>query len=637
MVNTKSAQQDEVTQPLSPSDVQTAPAASGLVEKAKEFLSNRAKANAIQPQVVPQANEPSVKGMTNLLDALYVKGMITEQDLKGLKFEAITVNKSAEELLSNRGAIDEDDVQRVRAEMRGIGFVDLSSLNIPQTILQKIPSDIAKQNFAIAFDEDQLTLKVGMIDPLDLQKIQFLESISGKRIDAYFASRQDVDQIINSRYGAEITREVDQALASVTQVYEVDANKTQDVGENSEDAPVIKIVNLVLDYAAKHGASDIHIEPRESRIAVRYRVNGVMSEKLTIPRKLAAPVITRIKILGNMKIDEHRIPQDGRFQIKVESRLIDLRVSVVPTVYGEKVVMRLLEKGGGVMTLEDTGLSGISFERFRPHLDKTQGMILVTGPTGSGKTQTLASCLKIINKEDVNAMTLEDPVEIRIEGVNQVQVNAEVGLTFANGLRSFLRQDPDIIMVGEIRDTETAKLAVQASLTGHLVLATLHTNDAAGSLPRLIDMGVESYLLASTINVVVAQRLVRKLDKETMEAYTTSNEVARKIHEILDPLGQIKLQTPQGEVTFGANTNQPITLYRPKKTPQNETGFAGRIGIFEVLTVTDEIRDMITAGESAMAIRSKAVKNGMISMVQDGFIKALQGLTTLEEVLRVIN
>lgn len=613
---------------------------SEILNKAKQVLGGNS-VTPPAPKVTPISAVPqgqvSVRGMTSLLDALFTKKLISEEDLRALKFEVISLNKNPEEALLEKGKVSDDDIQRTKAEMRGIAFVDLSGLTIDQTILQKIPSEIAKQSLAIAFAETPLALKVGMADPLDLQKIQYLESITGKKIDASYASKTDIEEAISIKYGAEITKEVDEALASVTLVYEIDANHTQDVGANSEDAPVIRIVNLVLDYAAKHGASDIHIEPRESRISVRYRLNGILAEKLTIPRKLAAPVITRIKILANLKIDEHRIPQDGRFQIKVENRLIDLRVSVVPTVYGEKVVMRLLEKGGGVMSLEGTGLTGIALQQFKPQLEKTQGMILVTGPTGSGKTQTLASCLKIINSEEVNTMTLEDPVEIRIDGVSQVQVNPQVGLTFANGLRAFLRQDPDIIMVGEIRDEETAKLAVQASLTGHLVLATLHTNDAAGAMPRLIDMGVESYLLASTINVIAAQRLVRKLDKESVEPYVASEEVVKRLHEYLDDLSPIKITNILGEqITFDRNTKE-VRLFKPTKTTENEGGFVGRLGIFEVLAVDNEVREMITAQKSAAEIRRVAIGKGMITLVQDGLIKAIEGLTTLEEVLRVIN
>ena len=518
-----------------------------------------------------------------------------------------------------------------------MGFVDLSSISIPQETLQAIPQDLAKTNWAVAFESTAVGLKVGMADPLDLQKIQFLESITKKKIEPYYASRSDITQVINTRYGAEIGREVDEALETVTDVYDVNASQTQNVGDKSEEAPVIRIVNMVLDYAGKHHASDIHIEPRENRIIVRYRIHGVLSEKLNIPRELASPVVARVKILANLKIDEHRIPQDGRFQIKVDARMIDIRVSVIPTVYGEKVVMRLLEKGGGIIDLGDTGLRGAAFKVFSAQLAKTQGIILVTGPTGSGKTQTLASSLKVINKPEVNIMTLEDPVEIRIDGINQVQVHSEVGLTFANGLRSFLRQDPDVIMVGEIRDAETAKLAIQASLTGHLVLATLHTNSAAGALPRLIDMGVEPYLLASTINVVMAQRLVRKMEPGTGQAYDADQAAMNKLHQVLDPLGDLDYSEWQQFNQVQSRNKERETGTALTPSADSETGFTGRLGIFEVMTITEQIKSMLIDGKTETEIHKVAKKAGMITMREDGFIKALQGVTTLEEVLRVVN
>ena len=361
---------------------------------------------------------------------------------------------------------------------------------------------------------------------------------------------------------------------------------------------------------------------------------------MTLPKKLANPIVSRIKILSNLKIDEKRIPQDGRFQVKNGNKLIDIRVSIMPTVYGEKVVLRLLEKGGGTMDLKDTGLRGPAYKIYIENLKKTQGIILITGPTGSGKTQTLASSLKILNKPEVNIMTIEDPVEIRIDGITQVQVNNEVGLTFAKALRSFLRQDPDIIMVGEIRDSETADLAIQAALTGHLVLATLHTNNAAGALPRLLDMGVEPFLLSSTINVVVAQRLVRRIHNKCKKPYTAPLEVVKRIHKELDGL--------KGFDLFAYSKNDPgateaieddvVTLYKGEGDPEcNYTGFKGRIGIFETMLVTPVISKMIMQEKSAEEIERVAIEEGMITMIQDGFMKALEGITTIEEVLRVVN
>ncbi|KKQ34246.1 MAG: Type IV-A pilus assembly ATPase PilB [candidate division WS6 bacterium GW2011_GWA2_37_6] len=397
---------------------------------------------------------------------------------------------------------------------------------------------------------------------------------------------------------------------------------------------------MVLEYAIKYKASDIHIEPREKKIAVRFRIYGVLSEKLTIPRKLGNSIVSRIKILSNLQIDEKRVPQDGRFQVKSGNQLIDIRVSVMPTVYGEKIVMRLLEKGGGTMEIKDTGLRGPAYKIFIENLAKTQGIILVTGPTGSGKTQTLASSLKILNKPEVNIMTIEDPVEIRVDGVTQVQVNKAVELTFAKALRSFLRQDPDIMMVGEIRDTETAELATQAALTGHLVLSTLHTNSAAGALPRLLDMKVEPFLIASTVNLVMAQRLTRKICEYCKEAYQVPVEVVKEIHKTLSGLRGFDLYSyPRNEEKLKENVEDDVVfLYKGKGCSKcNNTGYIGRIGIFEAMLITPKIGQLIMQQRSADEVERRAVEEGMITIKQDGFMKALEGVTTLEEVLRVIN
>jgi type IV pilus assembly protein PilB len=397
-------------------------------------------------------------------------------------------------------------------------------------------------------------------------------------------------------------------------------------------APVARIVNVILEYAVRMKASDIHIEPRESKLIVRNRIHGVLSEKLVLPLKLAPNIVARVKILANLKIDEHRIPQDGRFQIKVDKDVIDIRVSIIPAAYGEKVVMRLLEKAGGAITLVDTGLRGRNYEEFFKAIKKTMGIVLVTGPTGSGKTVTLASCLKILNTEGVNILTLEDPVEIRIDGVNQVQVNTEVGLTFAKGLRSFLRQDPNIIMVGEIRDNETAELAVQAALTGHLVLATLHTNSAATAMPRLIDMGVEPFLLASTINVAAAQRLVRRVCDNCRKPYQATSEEVSKIAQILGSIKGFNLTN-----ILNKNGGKLILTKGQGCDACSNSGYKGRIGIFEVLTITERIRTMIISHEAAQTIEKAALEDGMTTMQQDGFVKVLEGITTIEEILRVVS
>jgi type IV pilus assembly protein PilB len=493
---------------------------------------------------------------------------------------------------------------------------------------------------AVAFEETNNRVKVAMEDPLELQKVQFIESILGKKIDSYYASPDAIQNILDTKYGAQIGGVVSKALEDIGVVdINQDAEQASMNQGAIEGAPVSKIVNMLLDYAIKHEASDVHIEPRENRVAVRYRVHGVLSEKLTLPAKLANSVVARIKILSNMKIDEHRIPQDNRFQVKAENKSVDVRVSIMPSMYGEKVVMRLLEKDKGIMQIDHIGLRGPALKSYKHALGLTQGIILITGPTGSGKTVTLASSLEALNTQDVNILTIEDPVEIRINGITQVQVNADVGLTFSNALRAFLRQDPDIIMVGEIRDAETAKLAVQAALTGHLVLATLHTNSAAGALPRLLELGVEPYLLASTINAVVAQRLVRVLDPDCAESYQPEEHIVQLLHENLDGLNGFDLVvSDSGEKIHFDSSTKEVKLYRPKQGPNcGEDAFSGRIGIFEVLTVNEQIGKLIMQHASAQEIERQARTVGMISMEQDGFMKALEGMTTIEEILRVQN
>jgi type IV pilus assembly protein PilB len=606
-----------------------------LVAKAREYLNQKGINISASPI------NSKVRGINNLLDALLAKGIVNLEQYNSVKFESINTNKPVEELLKMQGIAADKDIVMAYAEMQGIGFVSLDDKVITSEVLNKLPASIAKSSLAVVFEETPGTVKVAMKDPLDLQKIKYLESVIGKKIESFYAVEDDINRIIDTKYGAQIGKEVDEALEQVgDNLLDIDNtyvdNELQDSGDDSR--PIIRIVNMILDYGIKHKASDIHIEPREGKIAVRFRIRGILSEKLTIPRKLLSPVISRIKILSNLKIDEHRIPQDGRFQAKTGQSLIDIRVSIMPSIYGEKIVMRLLEKSQGVLTLEDLGMRGVSYARLRDALKRTQGIILVTGPTGSGKTQTLASCLKILNTSEVNIVTLEDPVEVRVEGVNQVQVNSEVGLTFAQGLRSFLRQDPDIIMVGEIRDSETANLAVQSALVGRLVLSTIHTNSAAGAFVRMIDMGVEPFLLSSTVNLAIGQRLVRVLC-ECKQAYEATSEVIGELHKELDVLNGFNLYTPEHKVKLHFDsTTQSVTLYKAVGCPKcNDSGYISRTGIFEALKMSENIAKAVRSRSTISDVHNIALKEGMITMAQDGFIKALEGITTIEEVLRVRN
>ncbi|MBD3280753.1 type II secretion system protein GspE [Candidatus Dojkabacteria bacterium] len=585
----------------------------------------------------------SVRGIKNLVDALAMKGLIDSSVAKQLKLEMATKNVDPEDVLLSRNILTETELAETKAEMYGIDFVPVASEKIDQNVLELIPANEATKNKAVAFGMTKDgRVKLAMTEPLDIQKVKYLETLMGKGAKPYFSTSQEIEQVINSRYGAQITSEVTEALEDVGEdVVELSSSvsKVEDLSMDMSSAPVSKIVNMILEYAVKYKASDVHIEPRENNVVVRFRIYGVLSEKLTIPKKLKNAIVARVKILSNLKIDEKRIPQDGRFQIKAGNLLYDMRVSVMPSVYGEKVVMRLLEKGGGTMDLADTGLRGSAYKNYLENLTKTQGIILVTGPTGSGKTQTLASSLKIINKPEVNIMTIEDPVEIRINGVTQVQVNKDVGLDFATALRSFLRQDPDVIMVGEIRDGETANLAIQAALTGHLVLATLHTNSAAGALPRLLDMGIEPFLISSTVNVVVAQRLVRRICRHCVEGYRAPVEMVKRIHQVLDGLKGFDMFTYPNNSANEPNTleDDEVILYRGKGCPKcNNTGFSGRAGIFECMPMSNTLAKLVMEERPALEIDKKAVEEGMITMMQDGFMKALEGITTIEEVLRVV-
>jgi type IV pilus assembly protein PilB len=458
-----------------------------------------------------------------------------------------------------------------------------------------------------------------------------------------------------------MSSEVTQALEDVEMpVTEISEDPNILTSSDLSSAPISRIVNAILQYAAISKASDIHIEPLEKKTRVRFRINGIMTERLTpLPSSLNPALISRVKILSNLKIDEKRVPQDGRFPIKVNGDKIDIRVSTMPTIYGEKVVMRLLESDTQGITLEATGLRGNAYKIFLDGLKVTNGIILVTGPTGSGKTRTLACSLMKVNDPKVNIISLEDPVEIRVPGVNQVQINSDAGLTFATGLRSVLRQDPDIVMVGEIRDQETAELAVQASLTGHLVLSTLHTNSASAAIPRLLDMGIEPYLLSSTIRVVAAQRLPRKVCQHCVEAYPIVPEVIQNIKETMQTIPGFDLipyltrlaatsANVNGENSFiprspafkapevGPDGQPVVYLYKGKGCDKcGGTGYTGRIGIFEVLNVTDKISRMMMETVTDRDIEKVAQEQGMLTMIQDGYLKALEGITTLEEVLRV--
>lgn len=568
--------------------------------------------------------------MDDLALVLKQNGTISEADYERVRSESFSTGKAIEDLIAQHQMVDEEGLAKAKAQIYNIPYADLRTLASSPEALNRIPEAVAERYLALPFDYDSTNnvLSVAMQNPLDLQSVSFLEAKSQAKIKPFMATKSDLEQEVARRYSQSLSDEVS-AVLQENQESEA-SKKVVDLGRMGEvirEAPIAKIVATTLEFAVKSRASDVHIEPLPERTRVRYRIDGILQEKLVLPKKVHDAVISRIKILSEMKIDEKRVPQDGRFTFKVEDQEVDLRVSSLPTVDGEKIVMRLLRKTSTVPTLQDLGLRGTALKNLEESVRVPHGIVLITGPTGSGKTTTLYSILHILNNAKVNIVTLEDPVEYQIEGVNQVQINPKAGLTFANGLRSFLRQDPNIIMVGEIRDNETADLAIQASLTGHLVFATLHTNSAAGALPRLLDMQAEPFLLASSITCVVAQRVVRKICDHCKEEYAPPPQVVEEMKKVLGPLFDAFMNKQGGK---------EVKLYRGRKCEEcGDTGYQGRVGVYEVLKVTEKVGKLILEHAPASKIEEVSISEGMILMQQDGYLKALEGITTIEEVLRV--
>jgi type IV pilus assembly protein PilB len=486
--------------------------------------------------------------------------------------------------------------------------------------------------------QDTPDKSIAMEDPDDLQAIDVLHKLFGNSITIHMAPHLNILAAID-QYRGNLSGEITKAITQDdTGDEEDDEVKEEDI---AEDSPVAQTVNLILEYAIKSGASDIHIEPRERHVQVRYRVDGVLREANKLPKRTMNALVSRIKILANLKIDERRAPQDGRFKINLNGRVFAFRVSTLPIADGEKVVMRILDESTEPLSMQQLGFWGLALDRINDAASQPHGMILVTGPTGSGKSTTLHSVLHILNRPEVNISTIEDPVEYKLEGVNQTQVNPVAGMTFAAGLRALLRQDPNVIMVGEIRDGETAGLGVQAALTGHLVFSTLHTNNAATCLPRLLDMGIEPFLIASVVRAVIGQRLVRRLIPDESEAYEPTADEKKEIERNFDIKSEaewtsIMKLVNEAQEAFGKPVTPKLTLYRPKKDlPMNSTGYKGRMGVYEVLYNSNDIQKLIVANGTSDEIQTLAMKEGMITMQLDGFIKAALGMTTIEEILRV--
>ena len=568
-----------------------------------------------------------------LIDA----GLVTPVRFKVSLKKAKKQRKKVEEVLLADKLIKETDLIRLKAYILGIPFVDLEKEIVKPEILRIIPELIARNNNIVAFRKTGKNLEVAMLDPADLKTIEFVKKKAGLKIMPRLTTSQSIKNVL-SQYQESLEVEFGEIIKrEVTGIKKVPYKKEEeksDLAKRAQEMPIIRIVETLLKHAVLQEASDIHIEPMDKEVLVRYRIDGILHDAMTLPILTKSGIVARIKVLSNLKLDEHRLPQDGRFKIEAESYKYSIRVSILPVFNGEKIVMRLLPETAKGYTLEALGLRSQALENVETALRRPVGMLLVTGPTGSGKTTTLYSMMEILNKPSVNISTVEDPIEYRMPRINQTQVNPKIGLTFASGLRSLLRQDPDIIMVGEIRDNETAGLAINAALTGHLVLSTLHTNSAAGAIPRLIDIKVEPFLLSSTLSLILAQRLVRKLTEDKEKYFLNQSEMKRlakycDLENIANVLIKEKILKPR-------QTLEDINFYRPKPGKATPEGYKGRLGIYEVLKVSETIKALIQKGATSDEIQGRARTEGMRLMIEDGFVKAAQGITSIEEVLRVI-
>ncbi len=574
------------------------------------------------PSVLDPTNLGNNDSIKTLADVLVSMGALTPDKAKQVKMSEIQTGRSEEDILMAQRFVDETSLTRAKAELYNVPYIDITATPISSDVLSLVPQEVAirLKAFPVSSDPSRKEITIALANPLDLSAIEFLEQKTGLYVKPVAAEPSKIETLISTGYATSLAKEVSEALREVSRgdkIKTLDASRTGLIREEK----VAEIVTHILSFAIKARASDIHIEPQEKSTRVRYRIDGILQEKLTIPTELHEALVSRIKILSSMKIDEKRVPQDGRFNFKSEDQEVDLRVSTLPISWGEKIVMRLLKKTGGVPTLAELGLRGRALKNMEDAFLRPHGIILITGPTGSGKTTTLYSIMQRVNTSKVNIVTLEDPIEYKIAGVNQVQINPAAGLTFASGIRSFLRQDPNIILVGEIRDQETADLAVQASLTGHLVFSTLHTNDAAGALPRLLDMGAEPYLLASSITAIAGQRVVRKIHEECKKEYVPDPKIIEEMKLVLGDLWP---------------KDKEMKFYKGMGDPEcGGSGYIGRVAVFEVLPVTEKISRLILQRSSNAEIQKLAVEEGMITMKQDGYLKVLEGITTVEEVLRV--
>jgi len=569
----------------------------------------------------------------DLEDILKENKILDSKQIKKYSEKARSTSESLEDLIIAEKVISPALLYELAAKFYKIPFIHLKDKKIRKDILFLIPEITARSHQTVAFDKTKDELKIATLDITNIELFDFLAKKTGSKISLHITAPSDISEVLKI-YHKGLSAEIKDL--ETAEENEEGGEKKENLKNLAEDLPIIRVVDTLLEYAILEKASDIHIEPGEKEITVRYRIDGILRKVMTLPKLTHSGVVARIKILSNLKLDEHRLPQDGRFKIKTKEYKVAFRVSIMPTFDGEKIVMRLLPEEAQQLTMEQLGFHEDSLKIIKRNIDKPHGMVLVTGPTGSGKTTTLYTILNILNTPEVNIITIEDPIEYRMPRINQSQVNPKIGYTFAIGLRSFLRQDPDIIMVGEIRDQETAEIAIHAAMTGHLVLSTLHTNDAVTTLPRLSDMGVPAFLIAATTNIIVAQRLVRKICPNCIQSYKLDKQTIEDIKQQLNIESIMATLQKEKAIVDAKKGLESLLFYRGKGCKQcGGSGYKGRIGIYETLEITETMSELILKKANAAELKNQAIKQGMLTIVEDGFIKARSGITTIEEIMRV--
>lgn len=575
-------------------------------------------------------------GLDRVIQLLVNEGLVDATAVAQVQAEVVQTKQPLVATLSSKGVITDEMLAHATAVVMGVPYVDLLGVEMDQQVLALLPFEVAQRSMVVPLGESNGQLVVAMLDVGNIQSVDYLSTLTGRPVRAVMASNGGIQAVLK-QYRGDFTG-VKQAVKVTNQ--EVEQRANSNVKTITQDSPISKALTSILDFAVKSKASDVHIEPLENSLVIRCRIDGVLRRVMELPKAIEPALVSRIKILSNLKIDEHRIPQDGQFAVLVGDKEVDLRIAISPVVWGEQVVIRLLDKTGTSMDIEGMGMTGRALRAVMEGISRPNGMILTSGPTGSGKSTTLYALIKKIKSEKINIVTLEDPVEYKMDGVNQIQVNVDAGLTFASGLRGILRQDPDVVMVGEIRDSETANLAVQASLTGHLVFSTLHTNSAAGILPRLLDMGIEPFLLASTLNTVIGQRLVRRVAQKrtTFQSNEMQTEEVNKVVGDLLPKTQEDVAMVSEDLGYAGlpvGGQSSYTLVKGVDDQDSPGGYAGRAGLYEAIDVDEDIQKLIVSHATSAEVMRVAKEKGTVTMRQDGILKALSGVTTIEEVNRV--